>query len=415
MSVMANTTPIVTTVMKTTTKEKTPKEMDVAPRVNVLDFYVEHYEDILPVIMDKIHHDKRKEVHTRLDFGENSKKSRRMREGSQNSSAGTLPARYRNPSERPKVRDRLRSNDENVFGWLETILEADTDPTASKNHMVIRAPPTRQGPYIDLTLVTATAPIARKEEGEMNPCYLQKKYVKDPVEIHNIKQRDGETIEIERFKVETRRMRGAPECMRISGFMHGVNNTKLTKRLNEQVPKTMKEMMTVTTAFIRGETAAASKKIGDAEHSTKAWMNFMIVRSLSPHNGIIGRPEIREIQAVPSTTHRMLKFPVDRGIVTIRSTILIPAKCTKVTTSSKEILKEAEVHHKNFKVALNLNFPDQEVAIEGMLSAKGRTKLCSILKKNLDTFAWKPSDMTGVPRSIAEDRLNIREGYLPVR
>ncbi|GJV09043.1 reverse transcriptase domain-containing protein [Tanacetum coccineum] len=33
----------------------------------------------------------------------------------------------------------------------------------------------------------------------------QKKHVKDPVEIHNIKQKDGETIEefMERFKVET--------------------------------------------------------------------------------------------------------------------------------------------------------------------------------------------------------------------
>nr|GFB91801.1 reverse transcriptase domain-containing protein [Tanacetum cinerariifolium] len=37
------------------------------------------------------------------------------------------------------------------------------------------------------------------------------------------------------------------------------------------------------------------------------------------------------------------------------------------------------------------------------------------LKKNLDIFAWQPSDMTGVPRSIAEHRLNIREGCLPVR
>ncbi|GJW61826.1 reverse transcriptase domain-containing protein [Tanacetum coccineum] len=35
-------------------------------------------------------------------------------------------------------------------------------------------------------------------------------------------------------------------------------------------------------------------KIGDAVHSTKAWMNFMIVRSLSPYNGIIGRPRITE-------------------------------------------------------------------------------------------------------------------------
>ncbi|GJR85002.1 hypothetical protein Tco_0209013 [Tanacetum coccineum] len=61
--------------------------------------------------------------------------------------------------------------------------------------------------------------------------------------------------------------------------------------------------------------------IGDAVDSIKAWMNFMIIRSLSPYNGIIGRPGIREIQAVPSTAHGMLKFPVDRGIVTIHSDI----------------------------------------------------------------------------------------------
>nr|GEZ11273.1 reverse transcriptase domain-containing protein [Tanacetum cinerariifolium] len=54
----------------------------------------------------------------------------------------------------------------------------------------------------------------------------QKKYVKDPVEIHNIKQRDKETIEdfMKRFKIETGRMKGALECMWIFGFMHGINN-----------------------------------------------------------------------------------------------------------------------------------------------------------------------------------------------
>ncbi|GKA84418.1 hypothetical protein Tco_0806013 [Tanacetum coccineum] len=135
--------------------------------------------------------------------------------------------------------------------------------------------------------------------------------------------------------------------------------------------------------------------IGDADHSTRAWMNFMIIRSLSPYNGIIGRPRIREIQAVPSTAHRMLKFPADGGIVTIRSTILIPAECATVILSSKEIPKEARVCHENFKVALHPNFPDQEVAIRGTLSAKRRTELCSLLKKNLDIFAWQPSDMTG--------------------
>ncbi|GJT93117.1 reverse transcriptase domain-containing protein [Tanacetum coccineum] len=55
-------------------------------------------------------------------------------------------------------------------------------------------------------------------------------------------------------------MKGAPECMRISGFMHGVNNPELTKRLNEHVPKTMEEMMIATTAFIRGEATTARKR-----------------------------------------------------------------------------------------------------------------------------------------------------------
>ncbi|GJY02341.1 reverse transcriptase domain-containing protein [Tanacetum coccineum] len=155
--------------------------------------------------------------------------------------------------------------------------------------------------------------------------------------------------------------------------------------------------------------------IGDADHCTKAWMDFMIVRSISPYNGIIGRPGIREIQSVPSTAHEMLKFPADEGIVTIRSTILIPAECDTVITSPKEIPKEAGVRHENLKVAIHPNFPDQEVVIGGTLSLEGRTELCTLLKKKLDIFAWQPSDMTGVPLSIAEHRLNIRGGYLPVR
>ncbi|GKE58334.1 reverse transcriptase domain-containing protein, partial [Tanacetum coccineum] len=99
----------------------------------------------------------------------------------------------------------------------------------------------------------------------------QKKYVKDPIEIHNIKQRDEETIEefMERFNVETGRMKRAPECTRISEFMHGVNNSELTKRLNKHVPKTMEEMMITTTAFIWEEAVAAGKKKGHTSWRTQ--------------------------------------------------------------------------------------------------------------------------------------------------
>ncbi|GKB85669.1 hypothetical protein Tco_0957941, partial [Tanacetum coccineum] len=71
-------------------------------------------------------------------------------------------------------------------------------------------------------------------------------------------------------------------------------------------------------------------KIGDEEHSTSALMNFMVVRSPSPYNGIIGRPRVRRIQAVPSTAYGMLKFPVTGGTVTLRSSRIIPLECTMV-------------------------------------------------------------------------------------
>ncbi|GKA89014.1 hypothetical protein Tco_0810826 [Tanacetum coccineum] len=38
-------------------------------------------------------------------------------------------------------------------------------------------------------------------------------------------------------------------------------------------------------------------KIGDLEHSTSTWMNFVVVRSPSPHNGIIRRPVVKRILA----------------------------------------------------------------------------------------------------------------------
>nr|GEX69574.1 reverse transcriptase domain-containing protein [Tanacetum cinerariifolium] len=110
---------------------------------------------------------------------------------------------------------------------------------------------------------------------------------------------------------------------------------------------------------------------------------------------------------------RMLKFSVEGGIATIRSTILIPTECASVTTSS--VTPEERTRPANFTVVLHPDFPDQEVIIGGSLSDKGRTELCSVLKKNLDIFVWQPSDMTGVPRSVAEHRLNIQEGYTPVR
>ncbi|GJV92170.1 reverse transcriptase domain-containing protein [Tanacetum coccineum] len=85
--------------------------------------------------------------------------------------------------------------------------------------------------------------------------YLQqKKCIKDPIELHNIKQRDEESTEdfVRRYKLESRDVKGAPECMRISEFVHGITNPELIKRLHDKIPKTVDEMMRVATSFLRG-------------------------------------------------------------------------------------------------------------------------------------------------------------------
>nr|GEV28858.1 reverse transcriptase domain-containing protein [Tanacetum cinerariifolium] len=91
--------------------------------------------------------------------------------------------------------------------------------------------------------------------------YLQqKKYIKDPIELHNIKQRDGESTKdfVKRYKLESKDVKGAPECMRISEFVHGIINPELIKRLHDKIPKIVDEMMRVTTSFLRGELAASN-------------------------------------------------------------------------------------------------------------------------------------------------------------
>ncbi|GJR83040.1 reverse transcriptase domain-containing protein [Tanacetum coccineum] len=188
-------------------------------------------------------------------------------------------------------------------------------------------------------------------------------------------------------------------------------------------PEIRSQMIPATTSLIgfSGETIwpigqiSLLVKIGDEEHSTSAWMNFMVIRSPSQHNGIIGRTGIRKIRVVPSTAHGMLKFPVEGGTVTLRSNRVIPMECAMISGPSTQHPVTSQVLEEKIKVAIHPEYPEQTIAIGSTLTEKGRKELCALLRQNLDVFAWKPADMTGVPRHIAEHRLNVREGCLPVR
>ncbi|GKF30249.1 hypothetical protein Tco_0100047 [Tanacetum coccineum] len=136
-------------------------------------------------------------------------------------------------------------------------------------------------------------------------------------------------------------------------------------------PETRNQMIPATTPLIgfSGETIwplgqiSLLVKIGDEEHSTSAWMNFMVIRSPFQHNGIIGRMGIRKIRAVPSTAHEMLKFPVEGGTVTLQSSRVIPMEGAMISGPNAQPPVTSEVLEEKIKVAIHSEYPEQTIAI----------------------------------------------------
>ncbi|GJZ37581.1 reverse transcriptase domain-containing protein [Tanacetum coccineum] len=426
--------------------------------------------------MEKARRDKRKEVQIRLNFKENPKKTRRERENSLNSRAENSPTRFHPGISRTRCREKR--DDRNVFNRLshrrKSVHErlSDTyspsatksgpsrtdsrDPSHSRGHSLSREHPRikdrfwgveesygdtySQGTRTKSESSTSNgghwkSRTKRRKLVDEDDLALKKK-IEELVQagklshlIKEIKQGRDQTKNgkkegpakykslaiymIQPWQRMTRqKLTQSFACgneitfpplansdgtegplvieAEINGHMihhmyiDGGSSTEVLYEhcFNQLLPKIKNQMVPATTSLtgFSGETIWPLGQlrllvtIGDADHSIKAWMNFMIVRSLSPYNGIIGRPGIREIQAVPSTAHGMLKFPANRGIVTIR----------------RGCNRRDAIHRRT----------DETVHAP---------------KENLDTFAWQPSDMTRVPRSVAEHRLNIREGYSPVR
>ncbi|GJY70987.1 hypothetical protein Tco_0474690 [Tanacetum coccineum] len=94
-------------------------------------------------------------------------------------------------------------------------------------------------------------------------------------------------------------------------------------------------------------------KIGDAEHSTSTWMNFVVWVTW------MGIPHSAEASRI------------------------IPLECTMVSGPEAQTSNRKDERH------------------------------CA--RCNLDIFAWKQADMTGVSRHIAKHRLNVREGCSLIR
>ncbi|GJZ85213.1 hypothetical protein Tco_0650552 [Tanacetum coccineum] len=164
-------------------------------------------------------------------------------------------------------------------------------------------------------------------------------------------------------------------------------------------------------------------KVGDDEHSTSTWMDFMVVRSTSPYNGIIGRPGLQKMKAVLSTTHGMIKFPVMGGTLTLRSSKIIPIECATVSGPEDQPSPMNKVEEERIKVivivAMATKFEIEK--FNGNNFSLWKLKMKAILRKDkcLAAIGERPAKVTDDSKwdkmdgnAIANLHLALADGVL---
>nr|GEY01799.1 reverse transcriptase domain-containing protein [Tanacetum cinerariifolium] len=456
---MANTTPLVTTVMKPTID---PGEANTVPRVNIQELCEEYYEDILPIIMEKARHERLKDVHAMLDFGEGVEKAS---EALKNHTVILSPT--------PIVTKVITIQKETGprHPACRGVIQAKKNTSSRKTRMPnnIKTYDGTRDPEDHVKVFQAAAQVERWATPTW--CHMFNSTLIGAARVW-FDELPPESID------GYKDMKAA-----FLTFMHGINNLELTKRLNEHIPMIMEEMMIATTAFRTNPRSMQIKGLiykvtqgtppppmvtpvekrnsnkfcdfhNDKGHSTDECMQLKKQTEEFVRAGKLSYliKEIKQGREQPKTGRkeaaakdkpmtiymrrdymaaRTTKTPGNQRrchpfyqsidelhdckvVVALQRSLLILAECASIDTSST-IPREKKTRPANLTVPLHPNFLDQEVVVGGSLSDKGRTELCALLKKNLDIFAWQPSNMTRVPRSIAEHRLNIREGCPPMR
>ncbi|GJX95051.1 hypothetical protein Tco_0349637 [Tanacetum coccineum] len=142
-----------------------------------------------------------------------------------------------------------------------------------------------------------------------------------------------------------------------------------------------------------------------------ATINFAIVAFFN---------EIDQLSMILSTISDASRLRTS-GVAIVRGDMPCKDTCLQVSRKRErepeEATKLASPENKSEKEEVEINplYPDQKVIIGTSLPLKLKEELQKLLRANQDIFAWSPLDMTGIPRELAEHKLNIHPSTFPVR
>jgi hypothetical protein len=184
---------------------------------------------------------------------------------------------------------------------------------------------------------------------------------------------------------------------------------------------------------------------GMEENFRMEYQTFEAADFRSSYHAIFGRPMLAKFMAIPHHTYLIMKMSAPNGILSVIGDIMVSYNCESATVElSKDsaikvaamvmVTQTAKIDQTTLqvpeqkrtstaldpspaikKVCLGLPDASKEVVIGADLDPKQELALTSFLRDNADIFAWSPSDMPGVPRELAEHKLEVNKTARPIK
>ena len=177
---------------------------------------------------------------------------------------------------------------------------------------------------------------------------------------------------------------------------------------------------------------------GTGKQAKTIKIRYLVVNAPNSYNIVIGRPSFNRLGALLSTKFLVMKYPLDDGgFGTIKGDQKVARECYLASLklrrketprkdskgdsvnmidldSREEYQQERLEPTEALKEVMIGPHPHQSTKIGTSLAPSEEEDLIQPLRRNLDLFAWAPSDMSGIDPCIACHPLDMNPTVKPV-
>nr|CAD41616.1 OSJNBa0091D06.19 [Oryza sativa Japonica Group] len=152
---------------------------------------------------------------------------------------------------------------------------------------------------------------------------------------------------------------------------------------------------------------------GSANFRTER-VNFDVADLSLPYNAVLGRPALVKFMVAVHYAYLQMKMPGPGGPITVHGDLKVALACMEQRADHLAAASKPAGGDERLSTSVPAA-PRHRMITCDEVPIKQEDALVSFLRANADVFAWRPADMTGVPREVIEHRLAVRPGARPVR